>query len=53
MLVLCLNGFPAVARRDFLADLLTGLTGAFLVQPQGVLCVTLAGMPPRYGFVSL
>ncbi len=43
---------PKVTRDDLRADLIAGLTGAFVVLPQGVAFATIAGMPPEYGLYA-
>lgn len=43
---------PNVGRRDLLADLLAGLTGAIIVLPQGVAYAFIAGLPPEYGLYT-
>jgi len=43
---------PNVTRDDLRADLIAGLTGAFVVLPQGVAFATIAGMPPEYGLYA-
>ena len=41
-----------VDRKTTRADVIAGLTGAFIVLPQGVAFATIAGMPPEYGLYA-
>jgi SulP family sulfate permease len=41
-----------VDRASTRADLVSGLTGALIVLPQGVAFATIAGMPPEYGLYA-
>ena len=43
---------PKVTSDDLKCDLVAGLTGAFVVLPQGVAFATIAGMPPEYGLYA-
>jgi len=43
---------PEVTRDDLKSDAIAGLTGAFVVLPQGVAFATIAGMPPEYGLYA-
>ena len=43
---------PRVTREDLKFDAIAGLTGAFVVLPQGVAFATIAGMPPEYGLYA-
>jgi SulP family sulfate permease len=44
--------WPLVNRDSLRADLLAGVTGAFIVLPQGVAFALIAGMPPQYGLYT-
>ncbi len=44
--------WPRVDRASTRADLLSGLTGALIVLPQGVAFATIAGLPPQYGLYA-
>ncbi|MDX1346366.1 MAG: SulP family inorganic anion transporter, partial [Sedimenticolaceae bacterium] len=44
--------FRFVNRETLKADLLSGLTGAVIVLPQGVAFATIAGLPPEYGLYT-
>ena len=44
--------FRFVNRETLRADLLSGLTGAVIVLPQGVAFATIAGLPPEYGLYT-
>lgn len=39
-------------RKTLRADLFAGLTGAFIVLPQGVSFAMIAGLPPEYGLYT-
>lgn len=41
-----------VNRRTMRADIISGLTGAIIVLPQGVAFAIIAGLPPEYGLYS-
>jgi SulP family sulfate permease len=41
-----------VTKRTLRADLLSGITGAIIVLPQGVAFAIIAGLPPEYGLYS-
>jgi SulP family sulfate permease len=43
---------PMVNKATLRADLLAGLTGAFIVLPQGVAFAMIAGLPPEYGLYT-
>ncbi|MCC2112606.1 MAG: hypothetical protein KDJ16_11280, partial [Hyphomicrobiales bacterium] len=43
---------PKVTKDDLKGDAIAGLTGAFVVLPQGVAFATIAGMPPEYGLYA-
>lgn len=47
-----LQWWPQVNRQTARADLLSGITGALIVLPQGVAFATIAGMPPEYGLYA-
>jgi len=47
-----LQWLPLVNRTSSRADLMSGLTGALIVLPQGVAFATIAGMPPEYGLYA-
>ena len=47
-----LRWWPMVNRDTSKADLMSGLTGAMIVLPQGVAFATIAGMPPEYGLYA-
>ena len=44
--------WPKVDRGALRADLVAGLTGSFVVLPQGVAFATIAGLPPEYGLYT-
>lgn len=44
--------WPVLGRRQMLADLSAGLTGAIIVLPQGVAYALIAGLPPQYGLYT-
>jgi len=43
---------PKVTAEDLKFDMVAGITGAFVVLPQGVAFATIAGMPPEYGLYA-
>ncbi len=43
---------PKVTRKTIKADFSAGLTGAFIVMPQGVAYAMIAGLPPEYGLYT-
>jgi hypothetical protein len=47
-----LKWWPRVNRHTARADLVSGITGALIVLPQGVAFATIAGMPPEYGLYA-
>jgi SulP family sulfate permease len=47
-----LQWWPRVNRATARADLISGITGALIVLPQGVAFATIAGMPPEYGLYA-
>jgi SulP family sulfate permease len=47
-----LRWWPRIGRDSLRADLAAGLTGAFIVLPQGVAFAAIAGMPPEYGLYA-
>lgn len=47
-----LRWWPMVDRDTNKADLISGLTGAMIVLPQGVAFATIAGLPPQYGLYA-
>src|SRR5574342_184855 len=47
-----LRWWPRVDRGSLRADLVAGLTGSFVVLPQGVAFATIAGLPPEYGLYT-
>jgi SulP family sulfate permease len=47
-----LNWWPLVNRDSLRADFLAGVTGAFIVLPQGVAFALIAGLPPEYGLYT-
>ncbi len=47
-----LRWLPRVNRKTLRADLFAGLTGAFIVLPQGVAFAMIAGLPPEYGLYT-
>jgi sulfate permease, SulP family len=47
-----LQWFRGMDRRSLRADLLAGLTGAFIVLPQGVSFAMIAGLPAEYGLYT-
>ncbi len=47
-----LRWWPRVDGGSLRADLLAGLTGSFVVLPQGVAFATIAGLPPEYGLYT-
>ena len=47
-----LRWWPMVTKETNRADLISGLTGAMIVLPQGVAFATIAGMPPEYGLYA-
>ncbi len=47
-----LNWWPLVNRDSLRADFLAGVTGAFIVLPQGVAFALIAGLPPEYGIYT-
>ena len=47
-----LQWWPQVNRATARADLISGITGALIVLPQGVAFATIAGMPPEYGLYA-
>lgn len=47
-----LNWLGQVDSKTIKADLLAGLTGAFIVLPQGVAFAMVAGLPPEYGLYT-
>jgi len=47
-----LRWLPAVNRATLRADLFAGITGAFIVLPQGVAFAMIAGLPPEYGLYT-
>ena len=47
-----LNWWPLVNRDSLRADFLAGVTGAFIVLPQGVAFALIAGLPPQYGLYT-
>jgi SulP family sulfate permease len=47
-----LRWWPMVSRETNKVDMLSGLTGAMIVLPQGVAFATIAGMPPEYGLYA-
>ncbi|MBU0594560.1 MAG: SulP family inorganic anion transporter [Pseudomonadota bacterium] len=47
-----LRWWPMVDRDSTKADLISGITGAMIVLPQGVAFATIAGMPPEYGLYA-
>jgi SulP family sulfate permease len=47
-----LRWWPMVNRTTLRADLLSGLSGALIVLPQGVAFATIAGLPPEYGLYA-
>jgi SulP family sulfate permease len=47
-----LQWWPQVNRQTARADLMSGITGALIVLPQGVAFATIAGMPPEYGLYA-
>lgn len=47
-----LNWWPLVNRDSLRADFLAGVTGAFIVLPQGVAFAMIAGLPPEYGLYT-
>lgn len=47
-----LRWWPTVNSQTSRADLISGLTGAIIVLPQGVAFATIAGMPPEYGLYA-
>jgi SulP family sulfate permease len=44
--------WPRVNRQSLRADLLAGITGAFIVLPQGVSFAMIAGLPSEYGLYT-
>ncbi|MFP4388310.1 MAG: SulP family inorganic anion transporter [Desulfococcaceae bacterium] len=44
--------FPLVNRATLRADFFAGLTGAFIVLPQGVAFAMIAGLPPEFGIYT-
>ncbi len=47
-----LRWWHLVNRKSLRADLFAGLTGAFIVLPQGVAFAMIAGLPPQYGLYT-
>ncbi|MDZ7655871.1 MAG: SulP family inorganic anion transporter [Sulfurimicrobium sp.] len=47
-----LRWWPMVNKASNKADLISGITGAMIVLPQGVAFATIAGMPPEYGLYA-
>lgn len=47
-----LRWWPMVTKNTNKADLISGMTGAMIVLPQGVAFATIAGMPPEYGLYA-
>lgn len=47
-----LRWWPMVDKETSRSDLMSGLTGALIVLPQGVAFATIAGMPPEYGLYA-
>ncbi len=47
-----LRWWPMVDKSTTRADLISGLTGAIIVLPQGVAFATIAGLPPEYGLYA-
>ena len=47
-----LRWWPMVNKDSNKADLISGITGAMIVLPQGVAFATIAGMPPEYGLYA-
>lgn len=46
------GAWPALGRKQMLADLRAGLTGAIIVLPQGVAYALIAGLPAQYGLYT-
>ncbi len=47
-----LQWWPLVNRQTVRADALAGITGAFIVLPQGIAFAMIAGLPPVYGLYT-
>lgn len=47
-----INWLPKITPQTIKADLSAGLTGAFIVMPQGVAYAMIAGLPPEYGLYT-
>ena len=47
-----LQWWPQVNRTTARADLISGITGALIVLPQGVAFAAIAGLPPVYGLYA-
>ena len=47
-----LRWWPMVNRQTTRSDMISGITGAMIVLPQGVAFATIAGLPPQYGLYA-
>ena len=47
-----LSWLPSANKSSLRADLMSGLTGAVIVLPQGIAYASIAGLPPQYGLYT-